>query len=126
MVLLDRGSLGLHPAERSGPAARVLSHLGSGADLDHRGPGGDARALITTVDEAAIKAEVVEAADRFRRERLPAMWAGARRVEPYVREVYERATAMAVPVAEEPRRPPPGFRRTGALTARWDDGENKR
>jgi hypothetical protein len=67
--------------------------------------------VITTIDEAAIKAEVVEAAERFRRERLPAMWAGARRVEPYVRQVYERATAMEVPAAEEPRRPPPGSRK---------------
>jgi 5-methylthioadenosine/S-adenosylhomocysteine deaminase len=67
--------------------------------------------VITTIDEAAIKAEVVEAAERFRRECLPVMWAGARRVEPYVRQVYERATAMEVPVAEEPRRPPPGSRK---------------
>ena len=65
--------------------------------------------VIATLDEAAIKAEVAEAAERFRRERLPAMHAGARRVEPYVRQVYERATAMDVPVAGDARRPPPGF-----------------
>jgi 5-methylthioadenosine/S-adenosylhomocysteine deaminase len=65
--------------------------------------------VVATLDEAAIKAEVAKAAERFRRERLPLMHAGARRVEPYVRQVYERATAMDVPVAGEPRRPPPGF-----------------
>jgi hypothetical protein len=37
------------------------------------------------------------------------MHAGARRVEPYVRQVYERATAMDVAVAGEARRTPPGF-----------------
>jgi len=67
--------------------------------------------VIATLDEAAIKAEVAEAAERFRRERLPAMHAGARRVERYVRQVYERATAMDVPLAGEPQRRPPGFAR---------------
>ena len=64
--------------------------------------------VITVLDEAALKAEVMEAAERFRRDHFPAMRAGARRLEPYVRAVYDRATAMDVPVCGPPLRPPPG------------------
>jgi 5-methylthioadenosine/S-adenosylhomocysteine deaminase len=53
--------------------------------------------VITTLDEAAVKAEVQELAERFRREWRPRMHDGAGRVAPYVRAAYERATAMALP-----------------------------
>jgi 5-methylthioadenosine/S-adenosylhomocysteine deaminase len=111
LILLDReawGFIPLHDPVRqlafSVTSEAVRTSIIGGEVVMHE-------RVITTLDEAAIKAEIAEAAERFRRERLPAMWAGARRVEPYVRQVYERATAMAVPVAEEPRRPPPGSRK---------------
>ena len=62
---------------------------------------------ILTLDEKALMAEVSVAAEKFRRDCLPAMQAGARRVEPFVRDAYLRATAMEIPVANAARRVPP-------------------
>ena len=109
MILLDRDAWGFIPL--NDPIRQLAFSITSEAVqtsiIDGRVVMRDR--VITTLDEAALKAEVAEAAERFRRERLPAMHAGARRVEPYVRQVYERATAMDVPVAGDARRPPPGF-----------------
>ncbi len=63
--------------------------------------------VIQSLDEAALKAEVAEAAERFRRDYFPAMQAGAARVEPYVRQVYERCTGLAVGLGHHPHRLPP-------------------
>ncbi len=63
--------------------------------------------VVTSLDEAALKAEVTEAAERFRRDHFPKMQAGARRVEPYVREVYERCTGLDLDLADDPHRMPP-------------------
>ena len=63
--------------------------------------------VVTSLDEAALKAEVAEAAERFRRDHFPKMQAGARRVEPYVREVYERCTGLDLALADDPHRMPP-------------------
>jgi 5-methylthioadenosine/S-adenosylhomocysteine deaminase len=63
--------------------------------------------VIQSLDEAALKAEVAEAAERFRRDYFPAMQAGAQRVEPYVRRVYERCTGLAVGLDHQPQRLPP-------------------
>jgi 5-methylthioadenosine/S-adenosylhomocysteine deaminase len=63
--------------------------------------------VIQSLDEAALKTEVAEAAERFRRDYFPAMQAGAARVEPYVRQVYERCTGLAVGLGHHPHRLPP-------------------
>ena len=63
--------------------------------------------VIESLDEAALKAEVAETAERFRRDYFPAMQAGAQRVEPYVRRVYERCTGLTVDLGHQPLRPPP-------------------
>jgi hypothetical protein len=63
--------------------------------------------VIQSLDEAALKAEVAEAAERFRRDYFPEMQAGAQRVEPYVRQVYERCTGLAVGLDHQPQRLPP-------------------
>lgn len=59
---------------------------------------------IQTFDEEKMRARVREAAERFRRERVPAMRAGARRLEPYIREMYYRAAGETLPLGEAPRR----------------------
>ena len=63
--------------------------------------------IIALLDEASLKAEVAEAADRFRREHFPKMQAGAKRVEPYVRQVYRRCTGLDLEPAHAPHRMPP-------------------
>ncbi len=62
---------------------------------------------IALLDEAALKAEVAEAAERFRRDYFPKMQAGAKRVEPYVRQVYAQATNLETGQAHDPHRMPP-------------------
>jgi hypothetical protein len=52
---------------------------------------------ITVLDEAAIKAEVADCAERFRREDMPKMRAGAARLAPYIAEIYHRAMATPLP-----------------------------
>jgi 5-methylthioadenosine/S-adenosylhomocysteine deaminase len=59
---------------------------------------------ITSFDEDKMRARVRAAAERFRRERVPAMREGARRLEPYIREMYYRAHAEPLPLGEAPRR----------------------
>ena len=59
---------------------------------------------ITVFDEAAMRGRVREAAERFRRERVPAMRTGAQRLEPHIRAMYYRAAAEALPLGEAPRR----------------------
>lgn len=46
---------------------------------------------ILTIDETALRDEIREAADRFWREDVPAMRAGAARLRPYFEEMYWRA-----------------------------------
>ena len=41
-----------------------------------------------------------DAAERFRRERVPAMRDGAKRLEPYIREMYYRAAGESFPLGE--------------------------
>ena len=59
------------------------------------------------VDEASLKEEVREAAERFRRDLWPAMQEGAQRVAPYVRQMYDKATATEIPFGRDPLRRPP-------------------
>lgn len=62
---------------------------------------------LTLVDEQALKDDVREAAERFRRDHWPAMQAGAARVSPHVRRMYERAAAERMNLGHDPRRAPP-------------------
>ncbi|MCX7355747.1 MAG: hypothetical protein NTY59_13130 [Alphaproteobacteria bacterium] len=58
---------------------------------------------LTLVDEASLKEQVREAAERFRRDHWPAMQEGAARVAPYIRQMHDRATAMEIDFGHEPR-----------------------
>jgi 5-methylthioadenosine/S-adenosylhomocysteine deaminase len=52
---------------------------------------------LTLIDEDAIRAEIAEAAERFRRDSWPAMQAGAARVLPSIEQMVERARATELP-----------------------------
>ena len=54
---------------------------------------------ILTIDEAALKDEIREAAERFWREDIPAMRAGAARLRPYFEEMYWRAQNAEIDAA---------------------------
>jgi 5-methylthioadenosine/S-adenosylhomocysteine deaminase len=59
---------------------------------------------ITAFDEDAMRDRVRGAAERFRREHVPAMRDGAKRLEPYIREMYYRAAGESLPLGDAPRR----------------------
>ena len=48
---------------------------------------------VLTLDENALRDEIREAGERFVRDRVPAMAAGARRLSPYLEAIYRRAQA---------------------------------
>jgi 5-methylthioadenosine/S-adenosylhomocysteine deaminase len=52
---------------------------------------------ILAFDETAVRAEVMEAAERFRTETMPKMAAGSDRIVPTVHELYRRGLATALP-----------------------------
>lgn len=62
---------------------------------------------IEALDEAAIKAEVAEEAERFRRDDMPKMKAGAAPLRPHVAAIYCRAMATPLPDLDWALRPPP-------------------
>ncbi len=62
---------------------------------------------ILTVDETALKAEFADAAARFWRDHVPNMRAGAKRLEPYMRDMYRRGFEHDVAPAADPRRAAP-------------------
>lgn len=62
---------------------------------------------LTRVDEEALREEIADAAERFRRECCPAMSAGAATVRPALEAMHFRATAMRVPAGHLPLRLPP-------------------
>ncbi len=104
IILLDRGAWGfvpLHDPVRN-LAFSVTSEAVETVIVDGRIVMRDRR--ITVFDEAAMRGRVREAAERFRRERVPAMRAGAQRLEPHIRAMYYRAAAEALPLGEAPRR----------------------
>ncbi|MFO0987161.1 MAG: amidohydrolase [Alphaproteobacteria bacterium] len=104
IILLDRGAWGfipLHDPVRN-LAFSVTSEAVDTVIVDGRIVMRDRR--ITVFDEAAMRGRVREAAERFRRERVPAMRAGAQRLEPHIRAMYYRAAAEALPLGEAPRR----------------------
>jgi 5-methylthioadenosine/S-adenosylhomocysteine deaminase len=107
VILLDRDAWGFIPL--NDPirqlAFSVTSECVTASIIDGRVVMRDR--TMTLLDEAALKAEVAEAAERFRREYFPKMQAGARRVEPYLRQVYERCTGLNLEPAHDPHRMPP-------------------
>ena len=104
LILLDRDAWGMIPL--SDPVRQLAFSVTSEAVLtsviNGRVVMRDRR--ILTLDEDAVRAEVREAAERFRRERVPAMQEGARRLEPYIRDMYYRAAAEPLSLGEAPRR----------------------
>ena len=60
---------------------------------------------IVTIDEAAIKEEVREAAEKFLHEEVPAMRKGAAPYLPYMREMYLKAYQTPLDLPHHPRFP---------------------
>lgn len=58
---------------------------------------------ILSFDEAAIRGEVREMAEHFRRDIRPVMERAARRLEPYLRAMCARAMTEPIPATENPR-----------------------
>ncbi|MEA2779920.1 MAG: 5-methylthioadenosine/S-adenosylhomocysteine deaminase [Rhodospirillaceae bacterium] len=97
IILLDRSAWGfipLHDPVRQ-LAFSVTSEAVTHTIVDGRILMRDRK--ITVLDEVAIKAEVSDCAERFRREDMPKMRAGAARLAPYIAEIYHRAMATPLP-----------------------------
>jgi 5-methylthioadenosine/S-adenosylhomocysteine deaminase len=62
---------------------------------------------LALIDEEAIRMEISEAAERFRREDCPRMSVGAAEVRPYLDEMHRMATATTVEAGHLPLRMPP-------------------
>lgn len=95
LILLDRDAWGMIPL---GDPVRqlafsVTSEAVTTSIVDGRVVMRDRN--ILSFDEAAMRRRVREAAERFRRDRMPAMRAGAARLEAPIREMYYRAAADA-------------------------------
>lgn len=80
--------------------------------------------VLTGIDEAAIKAEMKEEAERYLRDHVPDMEAAVKRFEPYWRQMQLRTAATEVPASRAPVRLPcgchPGFPHTRTpFEARW-------
>jgi 5-methylthioadenosine/S-adenosylhomocysteine deaminase len=104
IILLDRDAWGfipLHDPVRN-LAFSVTSEAVQTVIVDGRIVMRDRR--ITAFDEAAMRARVREAAERFRRERIPAMREGAKGLESHIREMYYRAAGESLSLGEAPRR----------------------
>ncbi|MGE0094715.1 MAG: amidohydrolase family protein [Alphaproteobacteria bacterium] len=103
LILLDRDAWGfipLHDPIRQ-MAYSVTSETVTTSIIDGRIVMRDRK--LTLVDEGALKAQVQEAAERFRRDHWPALQAGAARVAPYIRQMHDKATAMEIDFGHEPR-----------------------
>lgn len=57
--------------------------------------------VIRTIDEDALRSEIREAAERFLRDRVPKMEAGATRLRPHFEEIYRRASAATLETDSE-------------------------
>ena len=104
IALLDRDAWGMIPL--SDPV-RHLAFAATSEAVDSTIVGG--RVLmrgrrILAFDEAAMRRRVREAAERFRRDRAPAMREGAKRLEGPIRAMYYRAAGEALALGEAPRR----------------------
>ena len=52
--------------------------------------------VIRTIDEGALRGEIRESAERYLRDRVPQMKAGATRLRPHFEEIYRRASAATL------------------------------
>jgi 5-methylthioadenosine/S-adenosylhomocysteine deaminase len=116
LVLLDREDYGFIPLYQ--PIAQLAYAVNSDAVrtvvidgeivMDER--------VLTKIDEAAIKAEMIEVATAFVRDHMPRMERMAARFLPYYRAPHMRAAATDVPASRAPVRLPcgchAGFRHT--------------
>jgi 5-methylthioadenosine/S-adenosylhomocysteine deaminase len=72
--------------------------------------------VLTKIDEASIKAEMIEVATAFVRDHMPRMERMAARFLPYYRAAHMRAASTDVPASRAPVRLPcgchAGFRHT--------------
>ncbi len=93
LILLDRGHWGFIPLadpirqlafSATSEAVRTTIVAGRVVMRDRR---------ILTLDEDALRAEIREAAERYLRDAVPAMEAGAARLAPCFAEIYRRAQA---------------------------------
>lgn len=62
---------------------------------------------LTMVDEEAIRAEIVEVAERFRRDECPQMKVNAAIVRPWLDAMHERACSSDIGLGRLPNREPP-------------------
>ena len=60
---------------------------------------------ITTIDEAAVRTEIHETAEKFLHEEVPAMRKGAAPYLPYMREMYLKAYNTPLDLPHYPRFP---------------------
>jgi 5-methylthioadenosine/S-adenosylhomocysteine deaminase len=116
LVLIDREDYGFIPLYR--PVAQLAYAVNSDAVrtvlvdgeivMDER--------VLTGIDEAAIKAEMIEVATAFVRDHMPRMERMAARFLPYYRAAHMRAASTDVPASRTPVRLPcgchAGFRHT--------------
>ena len=116
LVLLDREDYGFIPLFR--PIQQLAYAVNSDAVRTVLVDGEvvmDERAL-TRIDEAAIKAEMIEAANAYVRDNMANMEKLAARFHPYYRAAHMRAALTNVPASRAPVRLPcgchPGFRHT--------------
>jgi 5-methylthioadenosine/S-adenosylhomocysteine deaminase len=108
LVLIDREDYGFIPLYR--PVAQLAYAVNSDAVrtvlvdgeivMDER--------VLTKIDEAAIKAEMIEVANAFLRDHMPRMERMAARFLPYYRAAHMRAAATEVPASRAPVRLPCG------------------
>lgn len=107
VILIDRNAWGFIPLH---DPVRQLAFSVHSESVTHTIVGGrvlmrDRR--IESIDEAALKAEVAEEAERFRRDDMPKMRAGAAPLRPYVAAIYRRAMATPLPGLPDMTRPSP-------------------
>ncbi|HTJ58763.1 MAG TPA: amidohydrolase [Devosiaceae bacterium] len=104
LILLDRYDWGFLPLHD--PVQQIAFSAGSEAVktsiIAGRVVMRDRRLVL--VDQDEIRARISEAAERFRREDCPAMHEGAMQVRPYLEQMYLKAVARDVPVAQNPLR----------------------
>jgi len=118
IILLDRYDWGFLPLHdiRNQIAFSVNSEAVRTVITDGRVVMADRK--LTRVDETALREEISEAAERFRRDCCPAMSAGAATVRPALETMHFKATAMSVPAGHLPLRLPP----TAAKAANYPVG----
>jgi 5-methylthioadenosine/S-adenosylhomocysteine deaminase len=116
VVLIDREDYGFIPLHR--PVAQLAYAVNSDAvrTVVVDGEVVMEERVLTKIDEAAIKAEMIEVATAFVRDHMPLMERMAAKFLPYYRAAHMRAASTDVPASRAPVRLPcgchAGFRHT--------------